>query len=149
MTLLVLVCGIITTTNAQVEKTFVKSLAVETTTGKATVATMTLPGKVEMTEWNNNYISVTTNLTITNMSENIVKQLIAVGRYNLVTTLDEDAQTLTVEMPKMAHHVTVKGVDVIENVTFEINVPKGFQVILKTTQPTPNNSTFSAVGQAM
>jgi hypothetical protein len=110
---------------------------------------MTLPGKVEMTEWDNNYISVTTNLTITNMSENIVKQLIAVGRYNLVTSLDEDAQTLTIEMPKMAHHVTVKGVDVIENVTFEINVPKGFQVILKTTQPTPNNSTFSAIGQAM
>lgn len=124
-TLLVLVLGLAVTVTAQVEKTLVKSIALEASTS----ATIALPGKVNITEWDNDFIRVTTNLKVENMNEGIVKQLVIVGRY----TLETDVKTgeLVITMPKMANMVTVKGVQLVEVLNFDINAPEGFEVVVK------------------
>lgn len=143
-TLLIFTFCFTTTISAQVEKELVKSIAVETTTGSAMGAVITLPGKATVTEWDNNYIRITTHVKVENMAETIVKQLLSVGRYTVESHLNEKTQVLTVDMPKMAHFVTVKGVDVKEVLTFEISIPRGYEIILKGA-----NTTSSMLGQAM
>lgn len=144
LTILLLMACCAATVSAQVEKELVKSIAVETTTGSAMGAVITLPGKATVTEWDNNYIRITTHIRVENMAETIVKQLLSVGRYTVESHLNEKTQVLTIDMPKMAHFVTVKGVDVREVLTFQISIPRGYEVILKGA-----NTTNSMLGEAM
>lgn len=144
LTLFIFTYCFVATTSAQVEKELVKSIAVETTTGSAMGAVISLPGKAVVTEWDNNYIRITTTIKVDNMNEAIVKQLLSVGRYTVEGRLDEKTQVLTVNMPKMAYLVTVKGVDVKEVLTFQISIPRGYEIVLK------NTSTSSGMlGQTM
>ncbi len=131
VTLLVLVFGLTTSIFAQTEKTLVKSIAVKTTASTTSVAMITLPGTVEVTEWDNEFIRITTHLKVENMSENIVKQLVVVGRYEIDSEINTEKGTITILMPKMSHKITVKGVELVETLSFEVNVPEGYEVIVK------------------
>ena len=124
-TLLILVFGIVATTQAQVEKTLVKSVALEASAN----LTVALPGAVEVEEWDKDFVRVTTNLKVENMNENIVKQLVIVGRYNVETATE--GQAIVITMPKVANLVTVKGVLLKEVLTFNIAAPEGYEVIIK------------------
>jgi len=124
-TLLILVFGIVATTQAQVEKTLVKSVALEASAN----LTVALPGAVEVEEWDKDFVRVTTNLKVENMNENIVKQLVIVGRYNVETATE--GQAIVITMPKVANLVTVKGVSLKEVLTFNIAAPEGYEVIIK------------------
>lgn len=126
---LILALGFISTTNAQVEKTLVKSVALE----GSTTAIAVLPGQVEVTEWDNDFVRVTTNLEIENMNENIAKQLVIVGRYSLSTQLDQSTNTLTITMPNIENRVTVKGVELIEVFNVKVSIPKGYEIVVKET----------------
>ncbi len=129
-TLLVLVLALNNSVNAQVGKTLVKSLAVETTTSYTTKAVVDLLGDVTVSEWDKNFIRITTHVEVLNMNENIVKQLIMVGRYTLESNINEETQTLYVTMPNIANMVTVKGVELSEVLSFEVNVPEGYNLII-------------------
>ena len=133
-TLLILILCFNLTTYAQVDKTLVKSIATETTTSSTDNAVILLPGKVVVSEWDNNFIRITTNLKVANMSENIVKQLIMVGRYSIVSKINDENNTLAVYMPKMANTVTVKGIELSEIVNFEISVPMGYKLLIQSAQ---------------
>ena len=133
-TLLFLILCLNLNLHAQVEKTLIKSIATETTTSSTDNAVIVLPGKVVLTEWDNQFIRITTNLKVANMSENIVKQLIMVGRYTIVGKINDDNNMLTIFMPKMANTVTVKGVELSELVEFEISAPKGYKIEIKSTE---------------
>ena len=133
-TLLFLILCLNLNLHAQVEKTLIKSIATETTTSSTDNAVIVLPGKVVLTEWDNQFIRITTNLKVANMSENIVKQLIMVGRYTIVGKINDDNNTRTIFMPKMANTVTVKGVELSELVEFEISAPKGYKIEIKSTE---------------
>lgn len=128
---------------AQTEKVLVKTIA----TTNSTNAIIDLPGEVAVNEWEENTIRVTTYLNVPNMSENIVKQLLIVGRYTLEATTDETTQTVTITMPKMKGQVTVKGVQLVELLRFEVNVPAGYQINIK-TDDLPVEAAYSQ-GQAM
>jgi hypothetical protein len=128
-TLLVLFLGLTAAATAQVNKTLVKSIAVKNSLVETTAATVTLPGKVEVTEWDNNVIRITTYLTVENMGENIVKQLVVVGRYAIESEVENGK--LVIIMPKMAHQITVKGVQLSEVLRFEVSTPKGYQIMVK------------------
>lgn len=125
--LFTLMLGLVTMTQAQASKTLVKSVAL---TGAQDVV-INLPGVVEQSEWDNDFIRVTTYLTVENMNENIVKQLVLVGRYNLETNLDEATGTLVITMPKIANQVRVKGMALVETLHFEVQAPAGYQVAIK------------------
>ncbi len=127
LTVLVIVLGLTTIINAQTVKTLTKSVALNQTQKAYAV----LPGEVAVSEWNENFIRVTTIVKVENMSENIVKRLVMVGRYSLETKEDKSGDMMFIKMPKVAHHVTVQGVELDESYSFEINYPKGFKVIVK------------------
>lgn len=136
ITLLVLVLGLATQVAAQSQKTLVKSIAIE----DASSVVLALEGKIETSEWNEPYIRIVTNIEVTNFDENILKRLVLVGRYNIETT-NVEGKTL-VEMPKIAHFVTIKGVDLQEQLTFEVFVPKGVNVELPQKQTTTSNQSL-------
>lgn len=142
--LLSLVLGFATTMNAQAEKTLVKSVALTASNS----AIVSLPGEMNLKTWDNDFIRVTTYLQVDNMNENIVKQLVMVGRYTLSTKLDEATGTLTITMPKVANQVTVKGVLLAERLSFEINAPEGYQVIIEGEEKL-DSSVENTVGQTM
>jgi hypothetical protein len=144
--LLSLVLGFATTINAQAEKTLVKSVALTASNS----AIVNLPGEMSLVAWDNDndFIRVTTYLKVDNMNENIVKQLVMVGRYTLSTSLDEATGTLRITMPKVANQVTVKGILLSENLSFEINAPEGYEVIIE-GESSLNSVENNTIGQTM
>ena len=143
LTLLVLVLAA-TTTFAQTEKTLTKSLALNETH----TAFVMLPGDVSLTTWDENFLRVTTTIQVANISENIVKRLVVVGRYSIETKEDKFGKMMVIKMPKVAHYVAVQGVDLVESYDFKIQAPKGYKVVVKEDlNPTaPQNATL---GQAI
>ena len=97
LTLLVLVLAA-TTTFAQTEKTLTKSLALNETH----TAFVMLPGDVSLTTWDENFLRVTTTIQVANMSENIVKRLVVVGRYSIETKEDKFGKMMVIKMPKVS-----------------------------------------------
>jgi hypothetical protein len=110
----------------QAEKTLVKSIATSTTTSSSNKAIFQLPGKSVVSLWDEDFIRITTHIKVDNMNENIVKQLLMVGRYTISSNLNEDNQTLLVFMPKISNKITVKGIQLSEELAFEISIPKGY-----------------------
>ena len=142
-TLLVLVFAF-TTGFAQTEKSLTKSVAVNETH----TAFVMLPGEVALSEWDESFIRVTTTIEVENMSENIVKRLVIVGRYSVEAKEDKYGKMMVIKMPKAAHHVTVQGVELVESYKFEINAPKGYRVVVK-EDLNPNAPQNAALGQTI
>jgi hypothetical protein len=127
--LVILFTGILGTTQAQTNKTLVKSVAL----AAAQEVVVELPGAVETSTWDNDFVRVTTYLTVENMNENIVKQLVLVGRYSLSTDLEEATGTMVITMPKINNEVRVKGNALVERLRFEVQAPVGYPVVIKET----------------
>ena len=119
--LLILFIFVQTTTFAQSQKTFVKSLSID-----ASDVVINLEGKAVTSEWNEAFIRVTTTVEVTNFSEEMLKRLVAVGRYNIETEVVDGK--MIISMPKLSTKVTIKGELLIEVVSYEVFVPKGTNV---------------------
>lgn len=134
--LLVLVLGLATSVTAQTEKTLTKSVDLASTH----TAFVLLPGDVVVNEWDEDFIRVTTTLDVKNMSENIVKRLVIVGRYSIETKTDKYGKMMVIKMPNVKNFVAVRGVDLVESYSFEIQAPEGYRVIVKDDlNPNVNN----------
>ena len=135
----VLVLGLVWNVNAQAEKTLVKSVAL----AASTEAIVELPGTVEMAEWDKDFIRVTSTINIVNFDESIAKRLVIVGRYSLESV--EKEGILYITMPKANMYVSIKGTDLQENLTFKVQAPEGYNVIIKDMMHTNNtkNTTTS------
>lgn len=110
----------------QAEKTIVKSIPIQ-----AIAATFELPGETTVAEWDKEYIRITATIQVSNTTEQILARLITVGRYEIQAT-EVDGEVI-IQMPKMMHHIAVKGVELEETIKFEVSVPKNFSV--KTVYP--------------
>jgi len=106
---------------AQSVKTLVMSLPAPT----QLQTKLTAAGDVSTKEWNKDYIRLSVTIS-TNTSEEILGRLIAVGRYQ-ATTHEADG-SYYIDFPKMDRSVTVKGVKVKEELSFELLVPYGSSV---------------------
>lgn len=142
-----LILSLATLLNAQVEKTLVKSLPIVTSTSFSEEVLVTLPGDAEVRTWDEEFIRITTYISVSNMSERIVDQLIMVGRYTLSSDINDGTGVMHITMPKMANTITVKGVELSELLRFEISVPKGFPINVKNAAQ--HESTVDAYKQAM
>lgn len=142
--LIILMVGSVVSSEAQTQKTLVKSINLAQTEQ----IIFNLPGEVTNRTWDNDFVRVTTYLTVDNMNDAIVKQLVLVGRYNLVTTLEEHTNRLVVTMPKINNHVRVKGVRLSEHLRFEVQAPMGYKVTIQTTESTTGTLT-SDTGQTL
>jgi hypothetical protein len=145
-TLLVLVFGLALAMNAQIEKTLAKTVNLNETH----TAYVMLAGNVDVTEWEEDYIRLTTTITVANMSKSIVERLILVGRYTVETKTDKYGKRMVIEMPNVAHFVAVRGVDLVESYTFEINAPKGYKVVVKEDlNPNAKQNKNATLGQML
>lgn len=107
---------------AQAEKTLVQSINLH---GHVAVATI-LNGQVEVTEWDKDYIRITTNIEVENASETILERLVAVGRYAMQNEVEEGE--LIISMPKAMKSVNLRGQTLIEKYKFQISIPKNISV---------------------
>lgn len=131
--LFVFTIATITRIHAQTNKTLVKSVGL----AGAQKVLINLPGPVIHNEWENDFVRITTYLKVDNMNENIVKQLVLVGRYNLEANLNEATKMMAIRMPKIRNQVRVKGIKLVEQLRFEVQVPVGCLVNIK---PVAGNS---------
>lgn len=122
ITLLLLVCSIVVCTNAQAERTLIKSLPLN----EATAVKLDLLGRVTVKKWDKDFIRLTVDIQLQNFNETILKHLIEVGRYDLVT--DQTAGQLLVAMPNIAKTVTIRGTELRERFEYTIAVPEGLSV---------------------
>jgi hypothetical protein len=146
ITLFLFIFGTITTMNAQIEKTLIKRVDLQQTH----TAYVMLPGDVAVTEWDEDYLRVTTTIEVENMNENIVKRLVIVGRYTIETQIDKYGKMYILQMPNVAHFVTVKGVDLVETYKFEVIAPKGYKLVVKEElNPNFKESANTKLGQVL
>lgn len=116
---------------AQSQKTFIKSLPTA-----ASAIAVQLDGNTEITEWDEQFVRITTTIELTNFSEEILKRLVAIGRYTLETTVKDDV--MVINMPKLATKVTIKGQMLNEVLSYKILVPRGI-----TAETTSKNTSSS------
>lgn len=109
-------------TSAQTSKSLVQSFNVD---GINTVA-LALNGKVEIEQWDNSFIRIICNIDITNANESTLKNLVAVGRYNITSTINGNATTLSTQ--KIKSKVTMGGRELDEKITFKVFYPKNVSV---------------------
>ena len=119
------------TSTGQSQKTFVRSL-----TANVSSISVDLEGKTEVTEWKESFVRVTTTIELSNFNEEILKRLVSVGRYSVETTTSNDI--MTIQMPKLATKVTIRGEVLNEILTYEILVPEGMTVEMVAS---PNDAT--------
>ena len=127
-TLFVLSILFVQTSFGQSQKTFVKSLSANTSS-----ISIDLEGKTEIVEWEESFVRVTTTIELSNFSEEILKRLVSVGRYSVETTTSNGI--MTIQMPKLATKVTIRGQALNEILTYEILIPEGMTVEM-VTNPT-------------
>lgn len=109
---------------AQAEQTIVKSLVVDMNT-----AIFEFPGEVSTNVWDKDFIRITAIIKVSNSSDEILKKLVAVGRYDIQT--EEKDGKLVVTMPKVAHSVIVKGINLTELIKYEVQMPSHVKAVAK------------------
>lgn len=124
-TLIVLMLVFATATFAQAEKTLIKSIPAE----NIMTALVELPGEVQVSNWDKGFVRVTAVIRVSNTTESILKRLVMVGRYEM--NVQEDKNSLILTMPKTEHTVIIKGVNLEEVLSFEVQVPAGIKAIVK------------------
>jgi hypothetical protein len=125
-TLFILSILFVQTSFGQSQKTFVKSL-----TANASSIAVDLEGKTQVTEWEESFVRVTTTIELSNFNEEILKRLVSVGRYSIETTTADGV--MTIQMPKLATKVTIRGQVLNEVLSYEILVPQGMTVEMVTS----------------
>lgn len=108
--------------HAQAEKTLVKSVDLN---GNIAI-TAALNGHTTISEWDKDFIRITTHVKLTNSNESILERLVSVGRYEI--SLDEVDGVMTLTMPKASTAVVLKGTSLVEQYSFEITVPKKISI---------------------
>ncbi len=116
--------------SAQAQKTLVRTLDTKGTS--AIVAD--LNGKITVKEGDGQFARITTTIDVANFGTDILQRLVEAGRYNLETTINAEGQ-FVVFMPSIEKRVIIKGVDLMDSMHFEIELPKGAQLIRKSESP--------------
>ena len=122
-TIAIIIC-FATVSFAQAEQTIIKSLAIETAS-----AVLDLPGEVTTSLWDKDFIRITATIKATNQGEEILKKLIMVGRYD-IQSAEVDGQ-FVITMSKVAHQVVIRGVDLTEVISFEVQLPYQVGAVVK------------------
>lgn len=103
---------------AQSSKTITQSIPLD----GANEVIFNIPAKIELVEWNNDFMRVETTVTLAHLSETILKSIIMSGRYHLDAKTVDGVVTLT--SPKADLVVMVGGKELIDEVTYKVMIPK-------------------------
>lgn len=120
-------------TAQNIEKTLIKSFNLE---GNDFVE-MNVDGQVEVKEWSNSLMRVHVTIGIETGSDAMLKSLVTAGRYNLKA--NDTAEGLLIDSPGLARTITVRGVELKENITYVVYKPEDVTLRL-TNEASSNNS---------
>ncbi|MCP4443312.1 MAG: hypothetical protein GY810_30795 [Aureispira sp.] len=118
----IFVIGFAFTSFGQTQKTIVKSFQNDS---YHTVA-LAFDGEIEVKEWDQNVIRISTTVDAKNFNERTLKYLVTKGRYNY--EILEKGGTLIFLMPATEKTVSLHGIDLNEEYNYTISVPKGITV---------------------
>jgi len=113
------------TAQNNIEKTLIKSFNLE---GNDFVE-LALDGKVEVKEWSNPLMRVHVTIGIETGSDAMLKSLVTAGRYNLKST--DTAEGVVIDSPGLARTITVRGVELKENISYVVFKPEDVTLRLK------------------
>lgn len=83
-------------------------------------------GRVLVNEWDEDYVRVMSNIEINNFSDQVLMRLVSLGRYAISSeTIDG---VMKIQMPRIAHQVSIKGEVLEEVLEYQFFVPKGMKV---------------------
>lgn len=117
---------------AQSSKTLVKTVDNK----GAAVLVADLNGKVSIKETDNKFVRITTNIEASNISADMLQKLVEAGRYTIQADVDANGNCV-LTMPSIEKRVIIKGVDLVDVLSFEIELPKG--VTLQNQSMNANN----------
>ncbi len=109
-----------------VEKTLVKSFNLKGND----VVVLDLKGAVEVKEWKNDIMRIQMTISLEDGSSSMLKSLIQVGRYNLVSKDGEEEFQIFV--PAMKKEVKVRGKILKENIVYTVFAPENVTVKMAT-----------------
>lgn len=118
------------------EKSLIKSF----NTGGKNALAFELPGPVEVKTWDNTTVRIELKLALPNSNGGTLDELIRLGRYNLVSTLD--GEIFTVSSPHTARKLSIKGQELKENLSYVVSVPKTALVKVNGQQITGGESAY-------
>ncbi len=81
-----------------------------------------LDGKVNVKTWTNEYAQVEINIKAYGLNAQILKALVAAGRYNIHIDYKDDKVVLTT--PDLSKSIKVRGTELKDEVTFTIFMPE-------------------------
>ncbi|MFT4760681.1 MAG: hypothetical protein ACI9XO_004355 [Paraglaciecola sp.] len=124
-------------TAQNIEKTLIKSFNLK---GNDFVE-LDLNGQVEVKEWSNSLMRVHVTVGIETGSDAMLKSLVTAGRYNLKAS--DTAEGLLIDAPSLARTITVRGVELKENITYVVYKPEGVTLRLTNEASSNNNNTVT------
>ncbi|MGB1218048.1 MAG: hypothetical protein ACPG5P_09235, partial [Saprospiraceae bacterium] len=101
-----------------VEKTLVKPVNLK---GFATTE-LHLNGEVQVERWANDYAQFEINIKVHGLNSQILKSLVAAGRYNVKVEYTDDKVILST--PGLAKAVTIRGNKLKDEVLFKVFMPE-------------------------
>ena len=105
----------------RVEKTLVKSFNLKGND----VVVLDLEGEVEVREWKNDIMRVQMTINLDEGTSSMLKTLIQVGRYNLVS---KDQEEFLIYAPAMNKEIKVRGKVLKENIVYTVFAPENVTV---------------------
>lgn len=118
----------------QTEKTLVKSFNVDQTSE----VTLDLKGEVEVQHWNSKLVRVQMTIALHNGSIPMLKSLITAGRYNLLSTTEDDSYTI--HAPNMNREIKLKGEPLQEKIVYTVFAPENVSIKLASDASTSKDS---------
>ena len=118
---LLLLVTTISYSQTQVERTLVKSFNLK---GNDLVV-LDLEGQIEVKEWKNDIMRVQMTINLEEGTSSMLKSLIQIGRYNLVSKSGEEFK---VYAPAMKKEIKVRGKVLKENIVYTIFAPENVTV---------------------
>ncbi|MBX2929504.1 MAG: hypothetical protein KF852_16860 [Saprospiraceae bacterium] len=122
-TLLLLLFSI-TLSGQDVQKTLVRAFDV----GGASELSLDLDGPVVVQTWSNSMVRVQMQITLSNVTGNMLQSLIASGRYNLKGA--PEGNNFIISAPAMHKTVRVGDAELAERVSYTVFVPEKASVII-------------------
>ena len=92
------------------------------------VATLDLPGTVDVKVWNNPSIKIEITVSLASGNAGMLNELASIGRYNLKAT--PSGAKLLIQAPNLQKQVRVKGEVLKEEISYTVFVPKDLAVEL-------------------
>ena len=117
--IMILICLNFTALFGQTNTTLVRSLALQ----DQKFISFNLTEQVELEHWDKDFIRIEISITADNVSEKILKQLIKVGRYEIM--VERQKFEMSLHMPNLKHIIMVAGENLEESISFKVMLPKG------------------------